>query len=160
MSTNEALRTQLDALQAKLYALEVENQRLREERPEQAEVADLEDKLKQVQEENVRLSQQVSELSVAQEDTPGAVQPGVEELREKLMRSEEEAAELKRQATQQAEELAKEKQRYNQLHAMLEERQEVQRDLEQQLGQAADAERGGAADAACRRGGDEEVGGT
>ena len=75
---------------------------------------------------------------MAQEDTPGAVQPGVKELREKLTRSEEEAVELKRQATQQAEELGKEKQHYNQLHAMLEEGREVQRDLEQQLGQAAD----------------------
>lgn len=71
---------QLDALQAKLYALEVENQKLREERPRQTEVADLKDELKQVQEENKRLSWWESKLSVAQKGTPGAVQPGIEEL--------------------------------------------------------------------------------
>ena len=139
MLTNEELQMQLDALQSKLYALEVENRKLREERPEQAELADLKDELKQVQEENVCLSQRVSELSTTQEEgTPGAAQPEVEELQRKLVRSEKEAAELKRQNAQQAEELGKEEQRYSQLHTMLEDDREVQRGLEEQLEQAAE----------------------
>ena len=60
MSTTEALRVQLDALQTEYYALQTENRRLREAQPEQANLADLE---AQTREENVKLVQEVSQLS-------------------------------------------------------------------------------------------------
>jgi uncharacterized protein YlxW (UPF0749 family) len=100
MLTTENLRTQLDALKTKLYGLEVENQRLWDERPEQAAAVDLEDELKQAQEENVRLSQRVNKLSdsLSEKDvegTSGRLSTEVAELRQKLARSEEEAAGLR-----------------------------------------------------------------
>ena len=100
MSTTENLRTQLDALKTKLYGLEVENQRLWDERPEQAAAVDLEDELKQAQEENVRLSQRVNKLSdsLSEKDvegTSGRLSTEVAELRQKLARSEEEEAGLR-----------------------------------------------------------------
>ena len=63
MSTTEALRVQLDALQTEYYALQNENRRLREAQPEQANLVDLEDELAQTREENVKLLQEVSQLS-------------------------------------------------------------------------------------------------
>ena len=94
MSTTEALRTQLDALQSQLYALEAENRRLREDRPERAEMVDLEVELKEMQEQNIRLSQRVSELSVTEgsgEEAPGAQSSSIveQQLQEDLARSEE-----------------------------------------------------------------------
>ena len=65
MSTTEALRTRLDALQTELYALQAENRRLREAQPEQANLVDVENELAQTREENVRLVQQVSQLTQA-----------------------------------------------------------------------------------------------
>ena len=62
MSTTEALRTQLDPV---VRASRWRTVDLRDEHPEQAEMVDLEDELKQTQEENVRLSQQVSANSQA-----------------------------------------------------------------------------------------------
>ena len=66
MSTTEA---QLDALRSKLYALEAQNRKLQDERPE---LVDIEEELKQTQGENVRLSQRISELGQAQEASQGA----------------------------------------------------------------------------------------
>ena len=71
MSTTEALRTQLDVLQSQLYVLEAQNRKLRDERPERAELVDIEEELKQIQEENVRLSQRISELGQAQKASQG-----------------------------------------------------------------------------------------
>ena len=45
MSTTEALRMQLDQLQTKYNLLEVENRRLREEKPQHSEELDLEREL-------------------------------------------------------------------------------------------------------------------
>jgi len=42
MSTTEALRTHLDTLQLQSYALEMENRKLRDLHPEQAEIMDME----------------------------------------------------------------------------------------------------------------------
>ena len=61
---------------------------------------DLEDELKQAQEENVRLSQRVNKLSdsLSEKDvegTSGRLSTEVAELRQKLARSEEEAAGLR-----------------------------------------------------------------
>lgn len=63
MSTTEALRTQLDAVQTELYQLQVENRKLREADPQQAQLLDVEGELAQTREENVCLAQQISELS-------------------------------------------------------------------------------------------------
>ena len=68
MSTTEALRTRLDAMQTELYKLQVENRRLREEKPEQAQLLEVEEELAQTREENVRLAQQISEWSRSAED--------------------------------------------------------------------------------------------
>ena len=59
MSTIEALKTQLDALQTNYYELQVKNQMLCKEKPEQAELADLESELTQSKQEKVALVQQV-----------------------------------------------------------------------------------------------------
>ena len=63
MSTTEALGTQLDALQTQFYEVQAENRRLREANPEHAQLLVVEDKLTQTREENVRLAQQIHELS-------------------------------------------------------------------------------------------------
>ena len=89
MSTTEELRTQLDPV---VRASSWRTVDLRDEHPEQAEMVNLEDELK----ENERLSQQVSEL--AGHDGDGertwASSPEVGRLQEELARSEEGAAEL------------------------------------------------------------------
>ena len=66
MSTTEALRLQLDALQHDFYALQVENRKLRERGPLE-ELQDVEQELAQTREENVRLVQQLSGLSENEE---------------------------------------------------------------------------------------------
>lgn len=68
MSTTEALRIQLDALQAELYALQAENRKLREAWPEQATLVDVENELAQTREEKVKLVRQVSQLAQADRD--------------------------------------------------------------------------------------------
>ena len=101
MSTTEALRTQLDALRSQLYALEAQNRKLRDERPERAELVDIEEELKQTQAESVRLSQRISELGQAQEASQGASgtpSPEAGQLREDLTRLGEETAALSRRA--------------------------------------------------------------
>ena len=62
MSTTETLSTQLDVLQEEQNGLLAENRKLRNERPDQVRVADLEGELAETQEENVRLSQAVAQL--------------------------------------------------------------------------------------------------
>jgi len=47
MSTTEALRTQLAALQTDYYALQAENRRFKEANPQQAEALDTERELQQ-----------------------------------------------------------------------------------------------------------------
>ena len=68
MSATEALRTQLDALQAECNTLKVENQRLRDEHPTQAKELDLEQELAETRGENICLLQTIAQL----EDTLGA----------------------------------------------------------------------------------------
>ena len=118
MSTTEALRTQLDALQSQLYALEAENRRLREDRPERAEMVDLEVELKEMQEQNIRLSQRVSELSVTEgsgEEAPGAQSSSIEEQQ----RSEEETAELKQRNAEHVTQLEYEREARRELEERL-----------------------------------------
>ena len=59
MSTTEALRTQLDAVQTELH-----NRKIREAEPQQAQLLDVEGELAQTHEENVRLAQQISKPQV------------------------------------------------------------------------------------------------
>ena len=128
MSTTEALRTQLDTLQLELYALEVENRKLRDERPERAELVDIEEELKQTQEENVRLSQRISELGQAQEASGGASgtpSPEAGQLQENLTRLEEETAALRWQRAQQAHELEEEREGRKELEARVERAEEA-----------------------------------
>ena len=61
MSTTEALR--INHVNYRSAAHPVGNRRLREAQPEQANLADLEDELAQTREENVKLVQEVSQLS-------------------------------------------------------------------------------------------------
>ena len=68
MSTTEVLLTRLDAMQTELYKLQVENRRQQEEKPEQAQLLEVEEELAQTREENVRLAQQISEWSRSAED--------------------------------------------------------------------------------------------
>ncbi len=100
MSATEALRTQLDAVNTQRYLLEAENRRLREEQPERAEMIHVEEELRQTREENVSLSQRISELSRDRAQADGdeaSGTPGPEDgqLREKLASLEEEAATLR-----------------------------------------------------------------
>ena len=81
MSTTEALRTQLAALQTDYYALQAENRHLKEANPQQAEALDTERELQQSREENVRLAQVISELRSAQEQLEGGDgEPRIQEL--------------------------------------------------------------------------------
>ena len=91
-------RTQLDALRSQLYALEAENRKLRDERPERATAIDIEEELEQAQEENIRLSQHISEICEAQKTealASGAPEAEVEKLCEELAQLGEEAAVLR-----------------------------------------------------------------
>ena len=65
MSTTEALRTWLDALQAQLYELQVANRKLREQNPQAQQLLELEE-LRQSREENVRFVQEISESGQGQ----------------------------------------------------------------------------------------------
>ena len=65
MSTTEALRTRLDALQREFYAVQAENRKLKEKNPQQAEALELEQELSQSREENVQMAQEISELREA-----------------------------------------------------------------------------------------------
>ena len=65
MSTTEALRTQLDALQREFYEVQAENRKLKEKNPQQAEAVELEQELSQSREENVQMAQEISELREA-----------------------------------------------------------------------------------------------
>ena len=56
----EALRTQLDRLHMQFYALKTENRKLQNMQPERAEIMDVEEELRQSQEENVCLTQWIS----------------------------------------------------------------------------------------------------
>ena len=60
MSTTEALHTQLDALQAQLYELQVANRKLREQNSQAQQLLELEEELRQSREENVRFVQVIS----------------------------------------------------------------------------------------------------
>lgn len=94
MSTTEALRTKLDALQAQVYELQAKNRRLREADPERTGLLDLEEELTQTREENVRLAQQVSELSRNKEgEIRDATEEAEQRLRETIAKLEREAAE-------------------------------------------------------------------
>ena len=87
MSTTETLRTQLDALRTDYYQLETENRRLREAKPQESAVIEIETELTQTHEENVRLVQEISRLqeTSAQPDTDRtAHETLVGELRETI----------------------------------------------------------------------------
>ena len=100
MSTTEALRMQLDALQSECNALKVENRRLREEHPAEAKELELEQELAETRGENVRLAQTITRLEgeleaerqgTGDEESSQAVQSlcrKTEELREKLRDAE------------------------------------------------------------------------
>ena len=62
MSTIEARKTQLEVLETVYYKLQVRNSKLLKEKPEQAELEDLESELTQSKQENVVLVQQVDNL--------------------------------------------------------------------------------------------------
>ena len=111
MSTTEALRTQLDALQNQMYALEAENRRLRDEQPELAERVDIEEELKQTREENVRLAQQISELSgrASRQETPDS-EAG--QLQERLAQLEDETQTLRSRCAEKDEQLAEAERRF------------------------------------------------
>ena len=137
MSTTEALRTQLDALQSQLYALETENRRLREDRPERAERVDLEVELKEMQEQNIRLSQRVSELSVTEgsgEEVPGAQSSSIveQQLQEDLARSEEETAELKQRNAEHVTQLEYEREARRELEERLDGMAETMKSAERE----------------------------
>ena len=114
MSTTEALRTQLDAVNTQLYALEAENRRQREERPELAERIHVEEELKQTREENVNLAQQISEL---EEETST--------LKLQCVERQEKLEETKRRCSEQQGELESEREARKELIARVEEAEEA-----------------------------------
>ena len=67
MSTTEALRTQLDALQVERNRLMAQNRKLQDKQPERASAVDMEGELTETQEENVRLAHTVTQLEAEQE---------------------------------------------------------------------------------------------
>ena len=78
--------------------MEAENRKLRDERPERATAIDIEEELEQAQEENIRLSQHISEICEAQKTealASGAPEAEVEKLCEELAQLGEEAAVLR-----------------------------------------------------------------
>ena len=75
---------QLDALRTEFHAIEVENRRLREENPEGAEAQDLERELREAQEENVRLAQQLSEAGPSDGRSGETSQAELDQLREEV----------------------------------------------------------------------------
>ena len=90
MSTTEALRTRLDALQT------AENRRLREAEPEKAQLVDVEGELAQTREENVCLAQQISELRWSTVDEEARLEEE-RDLKETMARLEDKAADRERQ---------------------------------------------------------------
>ena len=102
MSTTEALRTQLDALQRQFYEVQAENRKLKEQNPQRAEMLELEE-LAQTREENVRLAQEISELRErGQQET----QISEIELSETNARLESEIGVLRRTLCEKSEELS------------------------------------------------------
>ena len=88
---------------------------------------DIEEELKQTQ-ENVRLSQRISELGQAQEASGGASgtpSPEAGQLQENLTRLEEETAALRWQRAQQAQELEEEREMRKELEARVERAEEA-----------------------------------
>ena len=67
MSTTEALRTQLDALQVERNRLMAQNRNRQVEQPERASAVNMEGELTERQEENVRLARTVTQLEAEQE---------------------------------------------------------------------------------------------
>ena len=94
MSTTEALRTQLDAVQTDLYRLQSENRKLREAEPQQAQLLDVEGELAQTREENVHLAQQISKLQVQLPNVEGELA----HTREENVRLAQQISELNRSA--------------------------------------------------------------
>ena len=75
MTSREALRTQLDAVQSERNTLEAENRRLKDDRLDQAAALELERELTETRQENVRLSQTIAALEerlAEQEQEAGA----------------------------------------------------------------------------------------
>ena len=68
MSTTEALRMQLDQLQTRYNLLEVENRRLRDEKPQHSEELDLERELTETRQENIQLLQTITSLEAKLEE--------------------------------------------------------------------------------------------
>ena len=94
MSTTEALRTQLDAVQTDLYRLQSKNRKLREAEPQQAQLLDVEGELAQTREENVHLAQQISKLQVQLPNVEGELA----HTREENVRLAQQISELNRSA--------------------------------------------------------------
>ena len=102
MTTTEALRLQLDALQTELYQLQAENKKLREAEPQQAQLLDVEGELAQTREENVRLAQQISELSRSTGDEQDERREREQSLRESIATLEDRARASERLVRQAA----------------------------------------------------------
>ena len=95
MSTTEALRTQLDAIQVERNTLLAQNRKLRDARPEQAHEADLERELEETREQNVQLSQAVTQLEATRDEAEREAEERTAELQETVQALTRETAELR-----------------------------------------------------------------
>ena len=107
MSTTEAVRTHLEALQREFYEVQAENRKLKEKNPQQAEALKLEQELSQSREENVQMAQEISELREAAQRAEQTKDAEGDEANETNSSAEEYAHELegKLERTQQEMEL-------------------------------------------------------
>ena len=105
MSTTEALRTQLDALQTEFHKIEAENRKLKDKNPQGAEALELERELTETQAENVRLAQLLSEAqSNAASDSEKSGE-GLSEAHARISELETETEELRRQLAEKSTQL-------------------------------------------------------
>ena len=105
MSTTEALRTQLDALQTEFHKIEAENRKLKDRNPQGAEALELERELTETQAENVRLAQLLSEAqSNASSDSEKSGE-GLPEAHVRISELETETEELRRQLAEKSTQL-------------------------------------------------------
>ena len=123
MGTRETLRTQLDAVKADLHALQVENRRLKEDRPEQAALLQTETDLTQTREDNVRVTQELTQLKTLYEQLLRGTQEAEAEatpMAERCATLEEEVRQLQGKLAEESEAHAEQKETGNCLRGELE----------------------------------------
>ena len=123
MGTREVLRTQLDAVKADLHALQVENRRLKEDRPEQAALLQTETDLTQTREDNVRVTQELTQLKTLYEQLLRGTQEAEAEatpMAERCATLEEEVRQLQGKLAEESEAHAEQKETGNSLRGELE----------------------------------------